>query len=185
MSFKERWIGFLAGTAHGSRKARALLAPLGALAFFALTSLFVIVPLLLERWLGLPRLPAWPMNVVIAVPLLLVGAVLVGWCNFHFVRAKGTPVPLDPPKRLVDAGPYAYCRNPMLTGLFAVLFGVGALASSPLTIFVFAPLYVALHVIELKQIEEPELERRLGQPYVDYKARVPMFVPRLGGSNAG
>ncbi len=34
-------------------------------------------------------------------------------------------------------------------------------------------------MLELKYIEEPELEKRLGQPYVAYKKRVPMFLPRL------
>ncbi len=182
MDVKQRWIGLLVSTAQGNRKTRALLAPLGAAAFLAFSSLFVVVPLVLERWLGLPKLPAWPLNLVIAVPLFVAGGVLVGWCNLHFIRAKGTPVPLDPPKRLVDTGPYAYCRNPMLTGLFAILFGIGALLGSRLILFVFAPLYAALHVIELKHIEEPELERRLGQAYVDYKARVPMFIPGLSGS---
>jgi protein-S-isoprenylcysteine O-methyltransferase Ste14 len=33
-------------------------------------------------------------------------------------------------------------------------------------------------VIELKYVEEPELERRFGMPYREYKARVPMFVPK-------
>jgi len=185
MGFRQRWIEFLSSTAQGSRKARSFMAPLGAAAFFAFSALFVVVPLALERWLGLPKLPGSPLNVVIAMPLLAVGVFLVVWCNVHFVRARGTPVPLDPPKRLVDSGPYAYCRNPMLTGLFAILIGLGVLLGSLLLVFVFAPLYVALHVIELKQIEEPELERRLGPAYLEYKARVPMFVPRFRRARAG
>jgi protein-S-isoprenylcysteine O-methyltransferase Ste14 len=32
-------------------------------------------------------------------------------------------------------------------------------------------------VWELKAIEEPELEKRLGKDYVEYKKRVPMFFP--------
>lgn len=178
MGLRRRWIGFLSRTARGSRSVRVVLAPLGALGFFAFSALFVVVPVLIERALHLPALPPPPWGLVVAVPLLVLGTALVGWCNLHFIRARGTPVPVDPPKRLVDSGPYAACRNPMLTGLFAVLFGFGFLLGSPLTILVFAPLYVALHVVELRQIEEPELEQRLGQAYVEYKARVPMFVPR-------
>jgi protein-S-isoprenylcysteine O-methyltransferase Ste14 len=33
--------------------------------------------------------------------------------------------------------------------------------------------------IELKAIEEPELEMRLGEAYREYKKRVPMFFPRF------
>jgi protein-S-isoprenylcysteine O-methyltransferase Ste14 len=40
-------------------------------------------------------------------------------------------------------------------------------------------MFVALNAIELKLVEEPELERRLGTRYVEYRRRVPMFVPRL------
>ncbi len=32
---------------------------------------------------------------------------------------------------------------------------------------------------ELKKVEEPELEKRLGKDYREYKKQVPMFFPRL------
>jgi len=32
---------------------------------------------------------------------------------------------------------------------------------------------------ELKYIEEPELERRMGEPYIQYKKLVPMFFPKF------
>ena len=35
--------------------------------------------------------------------------------------------------------------------------------------------------ISMKRIEEPELERRFGEKYRDYRRRVPMFVPRVPG----
>jgi protein-S-isoprenylcysteine O-methyltransferase Ste14 len=31
----------------------------------------------------------------------------------------------------------------------------------------------------LKLIEEPELERRFGASYIEYKRQVPMFVPKI------
>jgi protein-S-isoprenylcysteine O-methyltransferase Ste14 len=48
---------------------------------------------------------------------------LIGWSVLNFLRAKGTPVPFNPPPQLVTTGPYAYTRNPMLTGVFSLLFG--------------------------------------------------------------
>jgi protein-S-isoprenylcysteine O-methyltransferase Ste14 len=33
---------------------------------------------------------------------------------------------------------------------------------------------------ELKEIEEPELVRRLGEEYIAYRNRTPMFVPKIG-----
>ncbi len=43
------------------------------------------------------------------------------------------------------------------------------------------------HVIELKKVEEPELELRFGAAYTEYKRRVPMLIPRpwhRGGARA-
>jgi len=80
---------------------------------------------------------------------------------------------------LVENGPYAVTRNPMLTGMFFVLFGIGALLGSVCLTFLFTPGFILLMTFEVKYIEEPELEKRLGAPYVEYRRRVPMFFPRF------
>ena len=67
----------------------------------------------------------------------------------------------------------------MLTGVFLILFGLGFGLDSMSLVCLFLPLYVAFNVWELKQIEEPELARRLGEEYVDYRNRTPMFLPKL------
>lgn len=101
------------------------------------------------------------------------------WSVLHFVKVKGTPVPFNPPPKLVTTGPYTYVRNPMLTGLFILLFGLGVLFRSISLVSIFTPLFILLNLLELKAIEEPELEKRLGKEYLEYKKRVPMFIPRL------
>ena len=78
---------------------------------------------------------------------------------------------------LLTHGPYAYMRNPMLSGVFLILFGAGIFLQSVFLIFVFTPLFIALNVIEVKMIEEPELALRLGKEYLVYKKRTPMFFP--------
>jgi protein-S-isoprenylcysteine O-methyltransferase Ste14 len=67
----------------------------------------------------------------------------------------------------------------MLTGVFLLLFGLAIWFGSVSLFFIFAPLYILLHVVELKTIEEPELARRLGREYLEYKKSTPMFIPRL------
>lgn len=39
--------------------------------------------------------------------------------------------------------------------------------------------FILLSVLELKAIEEPELEKRLGKEYLECKKGTPMFVPWL------
>ena len=62
---------------------------------------------------------------------------------------------------------------------------VPVLASSFSLVFVFTPLYILFNVWELKRIEEPELVRRLGDEYIEYRARTPMFIPRLRPGASG
>jgi protein-S-isoprenylcysteine O-methyltransferase Ste14 len=66
----------------------------------------------------------------------------------------------------------------MLTGVFGALVGLGMLLESIGIVLIWTPAYVLLHVAELKWVEEPELARRFGADYLDYRARVPMFFPR-------
>ena len=54
-----------------------------------------------------------------------------------------------------------------------------------LVVFVWLPVFVALNVLELKMVEEPELERRFGESYIAYKRRLPMFFPGSFNPPAG
>jgi len=165
--------------ATGSRRRRALLTPVGLLVFAA--SLYVVVfgGLRSDAALRTPRLFPGPTGVVVGCVLLAGGLAMLVWCVVWFFRAKGTPVPFNPPQKLVIGGPYALVRNPMLTGVFSSLFGLGFLLHSLSIVVFWAPAFVLLHVLELKYVEEPELVRRLGASYCEYRRRVPMFVPRL------
>lgn len=177
MGIRERWIEFLRKTATGTRKTRSLLTPVGALAFFAFTSLFVLGGIIVDKVLHLPSLLPGGARLPVSIAVTALGAILAGWSAFHFLRVKGTPVPLNPPPKLVCTGPYRYVRNPMLSGVFLFLLGIGfALNSFSLVVFL-VPMYVALNVWELKYIEEPELVKRLGDEYVEYRRRTPMFFP--------
>jgi len=61
-------------------------------------------------------------------------------------------VPLNPPPKLVTTGPYAHTRNPMLTGLFVLLFGLGLLLQSIALFCIFTPLFIILNVWEIKAL---------------------------------
>ena len=179
MSLRDRWINVFYRAATGSKRVRTIVAPLGAIGFFTVLGSLVWLFVSLDRWLGLPGFLPRPYNIVIAIPILVAGSLLVVWCNERFLKAHGTPVPFSPPPELVETGPYAVTRNPMLTGVFLALFGIGALLGSICLTFLFTPVLILLMTLELKYIEEPELEKRLGTPYIEYRKRVPMFFPRF------
>jgi len=179
MDIRERWIGSLYKAATGTRKVRTLLTPVGLLIFGLFTGAFVLAAMVVDRLLHLPGLlpdgARYPAGFIVAA----IGVVITAWSVFHFLKVKGTPVPLNPPPKIVDTGPYRYARNPMLTGVFLLLFGIGFILDSASLVLVFTPLYILANIWELKNIEEPELEKRLGDEYVAYRRKTPMFVPGL------
>ena len=177
MDFRKHWINLLHRAATGTKKTRTLLTPIGLIIFGAFTALFVFAAIFVDRLLSLPHLLPEGARFPVSIPLIVVGLAVTAWSAFHFLKVQGTPVPFNPPPKVVNTGPYRYARNPMLTGVFLFLFGIGFSVNSVSLVFFFTPLYVLINVCELKKIEEPELIKRLGDEYIEYRRHTPMFIP--------
>ncbi len=90
----------------------------------------------------------------------------------------GTPAPWEPPKKLVITGPYRYVRNPMITGAILILLGETVLFNSwPL--FLWTIVFLAGKMLYLPLVEEKELQQRFKEPYFEYMAHVPRWIPRF------
>jgi protein-S-isoprenylcysteine O-methyltransferase Ste14 len=165
--------------ATGPKRRRDLLTPLGLLIFAGTLTAVIVGGRYTDRWIGLPALLPGIVGVAVGVSVLTAGALLSGWCVALFWKARGVPVPVNPPQELIVRGPYAWVRNPMLTGVFGMLFGVGLLLHSAGIALIWTPAYVLVQLAELKWVEEPELARRFGPAYAEYRTHVPMFIPRL------
>lgn len=165
--------------ATGPERRRRLLTPVGLLIFTGLLFVVVFGSLATDRALGLPPLLPGAAGLLLGVLLLAAGLPLWASCILLFRQAKGTPVPFNPPRRLVVVGPYARVRNPMLAGVFASLFGTGFILHSLSMVVLWTPVFLVLNTIGVKLVEEPDLELRFGPSYRDYRRRVPMFFPRL------
>jgi len=181
-SVRESIIDFIYRSATAPEEVRRRLAPLGGAFFVSVILLVILASLAADRLLGLPALVPRPTALYAGLPLFAAGAALWLWSVLQFVRAKGTPVPLNPPPKLVEEGPYRHVRNPMLAGVFIMLLALGVLLRSWSLTAGFTPLFVIGALLEFKLIEEPELERRLGDAYRNYRARTPMLIPRLRSS---
>jgi len=179
VTLRERWIGGINRIVTGGEETKKRIAPVAGTLLFTLIALFLVISVWVDRALGLDRYFSLFAGLALGIPALLAGLYLVMWATFTFAETGGTPVPVNPPPRLVTGGPYGYVRNPMLAGMFLLLFGIGFLLRSFVIVFVFSPLFVMANVAEVKAIEEPELEMRLGDEYRRYKAKTPMFIPRL------
>ena len=179
MSLLGRWTDLIYKIATGSWKVKVILAPIAGTLFLSLIAFFILLSLAVDRWLSLPKVFYYHLSPIIGSCLIVCGLFLMLFSIAYFLRVRGTPVPLSPPPKLVTSGPYRFTRNPMLTGLFILLFGLSIVLGSLSLAFIFTPLFIIMNVWELKKVEEPELARRLGKAYVEYKKRVPMFFPSL------
>lgn len=132
----------------------------------------------LDRRLRLPRLPAGFCRSVGTV-LVIFGVALTSWAVvFLMIRGKGAPNPDHPPRVLVEQGPYRYSRNPMVAGAFLGLLGVGFVVRSPLLLLYIPALGLVAQLYHVRT-EEPELVERFGQAYVEYRQRVPRWLPTV------
>ena len=110
--------------------------------------------------------------------LFAAGFALFAWCVSLFARVgKGTLAPWDPTQRLVAQGPYRYVRNPMISGVVAMLAGE-TLFHNSLRVAEWFVTFLIINQTYFILLEEPGLERRFGEEYKRYKAKVPRWIPR-------
>jgi protein-S-isoprenylcysteine O-methyltransferase Ste14 len=137
-------------------------------------TVLIIVPLLIEDNF---RIHLDALAVVGAVFCLL-GLFMLGSTISMFIEiGRGTLVPWDPTQKLVTRGLYAHVRNPMITGVLAVLLGEALLFHSA-RIFIWFIVAFAVNHIYFIASEEPGLVARFGEEYLEYKKNVPRWIPR-------
>jgi len=108
---------------------------------------------------------------IIGGSLILIGLALAaaGIRNFSWA---GTPVQGTKPTRaLVTTGIHGWTRNPIYLGMFLLYGGIGVAAESPWILILTLPLAITMRYGVVAR-EEAYLERRFGDAYRDYKARV-------------
>lgn len=142
----------------------------------------VIIPSVLLALWPQPRLGGAGFaaaTLTIGILLGAAGAALVAHSIALFVHiGRGTLAPWDPTRALIAQGAYRYTRNPMKTGLFVLLAGE-ALATGAAVLAAWFLCFVIANVLYIRLHEEPGLARRFAQPYRDYCARVPRWLPKL------
>jgi protein-S-isoprenylcysteine O-methyltransferase Ste14 len=180
-------IGVVAGVVPGQLLARwtarrehlAGRAALQALTFAALVT-FVLPAAVIEgsgtTWVNPIDLPAW--KVSLALQILAVPAILGLTAVQEFAtRGGGTPVPFDPPRRLVTTGIYSYVANPMQLSAVVLLLVLGIMLRNMWVSAagVMAHLYSAGFA---GWDEHDDLRRRFSSDWEMYRRNVPRWRPR-------
>jgi protein-S-isoprenylcysteine O-methyltransferase Ste14 len=137
--------------------------------------LFLVALLLgvtLDHLLSSPlEVPRTAPHRIIAGLLILIGlaAFMAGIRNFF---SAATPVQgTKPVQTLVTTGIHGWSRNPIYLGMFLIYGGIGVALRSQWILILALPLAITMRYGVVAR-EETYLERRFGDTYHDYKARV-------------
>ncbi len=148
---------------------------------FGLIFIFIFIlftPYLLiqiNELLVLPHL-SYPVLKIFGIILAIISFLIItqSFWFFHFF-GKGTPVPIEPPKKLVIKGLYKYSRNPMYISYMMIALSLFLYFGY---ILLFAYFLFAIIVIHLAVVyfEEPRLKKRFSKDYLDYFNKIPRWL---------
>jgi protein-S-isoprenylcysteine O-methyltransferase Ste14 len=156
-----------------------LIIPAGLTMAIVIPFVYVVGASKLDAWLHWPNVDLGIFNRLLGIICLIAGVWLISWSvEVQFVIGRGTPAPMMPTRHMVIEGPYRFCRNPMILGVFTACAGLGIYIGSPAAIAI-SILFLMLATIYLKVIEEKELALRFGEAYLEYKKSTPFFIPRF------
>ena len=115
------------------------------------------------------------LSAFLASSMVVIGLAVAGAGIRSFTRA-GTPVPGNQPVRaLVTTGIHGWSRNPIYVGMLLLYLGIGLLVRSPWILLLALPLAITIRFGVIAR-EEAYLERRFGNDYQAYRARVRRWI---------
>jgi protein-S-isoprenylcysteine O-methyltransferase Ste14 len=136
-----------------------------------------------KGWTGLIEMVGWQRQlwlealVVLALPGV---AAVVEFAE----RGGGTPIPYDPPKRLVRSGIYRYIANPMqLSCLLVMLLWAGLLRNGWMIVAAGMSVIYSTGLAEWDEAEE--LKHRFGEDWLSYRKDVRNWWPRWRPHHVG
>ena len=110
-------------------------------------------------------------SAIVAGALIFIGIAVFATGIRNFASAA-TPVQgTKPTQALVTTGIHGWSRNPIYLGMFLMYVGIGLAVRSPWVLILTLLLVLTMRYGVVAR-EEAYLERRFGDAYRDYKARV-------------
>ena len=137
---------------------------------------FLAAAAVLEAIMPLPVLLAHSLaRYFVGAVLATGGFVMIAIGSRRFAAAGTNIPPTLPTTALVVDGIYGRTRNPLYLGLILIYLGLGVAAGSLWAIGLVVPLLWVINVGVVKR-EERYLERKFGDAYRAYKARVRRWI---------
>jgi len=123
---------------------------------------------------GLASFVLWVFRLIGALCVIILGIMLVRSAENALFHEE-----LEAPT-VIDKGILGHVRHPLYLGVLMIYIGfiIGTFSIISFVIFIF----VALIHNKLANYEEQDLERIFGEEYLEYKTRVPKWIPRLSSA---
>lgn len=148
-------------------------------------SVLVLIPGLVLSFFGSPGMYKIKSLQYWGVLPIAAGLVISLRCVYDFIfTGRGTPVPIDPPEKLVIIGLYRFVRNPMYLGILFLLFGEAILFKSFILLGYTLCVFGLFHIF-IVGFEEPMLKAKFGKAYEHYCSRVPRWFILPGKERSG
>jgi protein-S-isoprenylcysteine O-methyltransferase Ste14 len=152
--------------------------------------IFVVIPLItyilgkfVDGALELPAFPPFPWNMLLGSVIFVLG-LSIGIKSTRLLYRLGEGLPWGEAhedsrtRKLVTRGLYTYTRNPMILGYSLLPCGMGIMFRSIGMTTSITTIVLVINVVIVKIKEEPNLEKRFGETYQDYKRKTPFLIPR-------
>ncbi len=143
---------------------------------FSSRSTWLITASMLSRQGWLTFSAATVVLLILMLIFTALGAIMRLWGS-AYVGSSIVKSPTMHGAAMLADGPFRRTRNPLYLGTLLHTFGLAILMPPSGTLFTIALIWILQFRLALA--EEPFLAARFGQPYLDYKAAVPRFLPAL------
>lgn len=108
--------------------------------------------------------------------LYFFGLIVRNWCIRVLGKYWSVHIEIRKSHRLIVKGPYKYSRHPAYLAIAAEIVGICLFLNS-YTAFLIALLFFMPTIVHRIYTEEREMVSELGQEYLAYRERVPVFFP--------
>jgi protein-S-isoprenylcysteine O-methyltransferase Ste14 len=143
---------------------------------FTAGAVLVLQPIFLPQ-LGWSSASNWGLGLQICgMALAGLGIGLHYWARTHLRQFYAERVEVQPEHRVIDTGPYALVRHPVITSFFSIATGLFMLNPAVTTLLIM--IYTFWDFSRAARQEEELLGKTLPD-YPGYMERTPRFIPRL------
>ena len=147
---------------------------------FAMVAVLVLQPVLLPG-ISFTTSEPWGLWIqVLGVIVIIASLGLHIWSRVHLQQYYAERVEVQPEHKVINTGPYALMRHPVITSFFGIATGLFLINPSVVTIA--ALLYTIWDFSRAAHQEEDLLSQTL-PGYAEYAHRTPRYLPRLWRSS--